>query len=168
VLVRTACGTDAVREFYGMRGPRLRLPLVTRAGIAWYSEDQASADSVALAREFDRCSRDELGPDAGRMAVYTESRIVAAKPPEAPRFTNAEWGDAIRRFMHFQDAEFGREWHEATVEFMRRHDGAKLVHFDGPPRSTLMGAWYPAPQWQQAHEAVSMFTVLRNLMDGRP
>jgi hypothetical protein len=103
-----------------------------------------------------------VGPLRG-MPRYLESGLALASLPETPRLVREELADATARFMGFQNAGFGAEWAKVREEFCRRHDGATMVVH--APSRALIGAFYPAPQWHDAEDAVRLFRLLSLLGD---
>jgi len=156
VVLRTNCGCERVVEVqnpYDTWNAAI-LPRETAKSFLADGPGDASLPITVLARQFKWAGKRAPNGDP----VLEEMGVAECRRPERVPFTDTEWADATARAHRVFGT--GGDLPTMDAEFLRRHDGANIVaHKSG----ALMGAWYPAPGWQNSAEAVAIFSALRSL-----
>lgn len=151
IVLETQCGCRRTVEWVPPLPVRIEVPLLRPITPALKSEPDPLSTPRLPVRIF------EAHGMAEGLPRYRETGLGLADLPEAPRLLREEWADAVSRFMALQNATFREDWAKVREDFHRRHDGASMVmHSSG----ALIGAFYPAPQWESAEEALSLFRLL--------
>ena len=160
VILRTACGCESrprVVDALSWRVPLLRRDCFIQSP----SIDPTLVEPIR-ARDFHYQGKRKMTSGGDQLLVLEEVGESLALKPDAPKpLSTGEWADAVARVSDFCR---GPEWRENDLEFMHRHDGATMVqHKSG----ALIGAFYPAPSWDNANDFAQVLAHLRAVLEGR-
>jgi len=161
VILRTACGCESRPQV--VDALTWRVPLLSRESfVSSPSIDPTLMEPIRV-RDFQWRGKREITSGGTQLHVLEEVGCSLALKPEAPRpLSTGEWADAVARVSDFCR---GPEWYQNEIEFMRRHDGATMVqHKSG----ALIGAFYPAPSWDNAHDFAQLLAALRAVIERDP
>jgi hypothetical protein len=159
IKLQTLCGCSRELDWPQPLPPSINMALLNnQVGIVALARDVGAFPTERNVRRFQRRYTED------GMLVYVEFEDARAELPRAPRMDRTEWADALARFVDMAYRAFPEDWEKVRQDFMRRHDGANLIMHE--PTKALIGAFYPAPAWDNAEDALRLWRAVRDLMDG--